>query len=64
MERIQLIHQSWQQLLFVTHHQVGARILYAMVLANPQVFALFREVSRASTTGTPVNLNHNQFRSV
>lgn len=33
-----------------------------MVLANPQVYNLFREVSRASQTGTPVNLNRDQFR--
>ncbi|KAI6190571.1 G-PROTEIN-RECEP-F1-2 domain-containing protein [Aphelenchoides bicaudatus] len=62
VERINMLHTSWQQMLFVTHHQVGARVLYSMVLANPQVFALFREVSRAQQTGTPVNINHSQFR--
>ncbi|KAI6216884.1 G-PROTEIN-RECEP-F1-2 domain-containing protein [Aphelenchoides fujianensis] len=62
VERINLIHRSWQQLLFVTGKQVGARVFYAMILANPQVFALFREISKCSQNGTPVMLNHCQFR--
>jgi hypothetical protein len=63
-ERINLIHSSWQQLLFITHHQVGARILYSMVLANPHLFGMLREISKAQQNGTPINLNHTQFRFV
>ncbi|KAI6237860.1 G-PROTEIN-RECEP-F1-2 domain-containing protein [Aphelenchoides besseyi] len=61
VERINLIYQSWQQLLYVTEKQVGARVFYAMIVANPQVFALFREISKCSQNGTPVMLNHCQF---
>ncbi|KAI6217176.1 G-PROTEIN-RECEP-F1-2 domain-containing protein [Aphelenchoides fujianensis] len=64
VERINLIHRSWQQLLFVTGKQVGARVFYAMILANPQVFALFREISKPMRDRKVVRISSARFESI
>ncbi|KAI1723717.1 putative G-protein coupled receptor frpr-1 [Ditylenchus destructor] len=53
--RTALISTSWQQALRLTHAQFGSRVLYAMLLKNPQMFAPFRTngpPSKSPTAGS------------
>ena len=60
--RINVLHRSWKQLLYTTDRQVGARLFYAMLLANAQVFHLFREICKCVESKTPIQLSQYSFR--
>uniref|UniRef100_A0A915ET79 G-protein coupled receptors family 1 profile domain-containing protein n=1 Tax=Ditylenchus dipsaci TaxID=166011 RepID=A0A915ET79_9BILA len=46
--RTALIQASWSQALKLTHNQFGGRVLYAILLKNPQMFAPFRSAPASS----------------
>ncbi|KAH7730810.1 Protein GLB-33 [Aphelenchoides avenae] len=54
-QRVHLLQKSWSQTLYLTNRQFGNRVLYAMLLRNPQMFASFREMPRSISTSSALS---------
>lgn len=52
--RTLLLYESWLKALQNTNRQFGSRILYAMLLKNPQMFTPFRDTTQENSTTTSV----------
>uniref|UniRef100_A0A914XVM6 Gustatory receptor n=1 Tax=Panagrolaimus superbus TaxID=310955 RepID=A0A914XVM6_9BILA len=51
LHRVNLIFKSWQHALFMTNRQLGVRVLYSMLIKNPQMVVYFNPLK----TSTSIN---------
>lgn len=55
-----LLHEAWRKALNSTNQQFGARLLYAILLKNPRIFAPFEEHLRTESTSTTMSQNRRR----
>jgi hypothetical protein len=49
LHRVNLIFKSWQHALFMTNRQLGVRVLYSMLIKNPQMAVYFNPLKAATS---------------
>ena len=49
LHRVNLLFKSWQHALFMTNRQLGVRILYSMIIKNPQMAVYVNPLKTATS---------------